>query len=191
MTMIDHSNSLLNNEHAQSTWRDLIRAVPDFPKSGIMFRDVMPMLRDPFAYDMAIGAMSEAYLDENIEQVIGLDARGFIFGGAMAMELDAGFTAVRKAGKLPGNNHRINYGLEYGKATFELPVGSVAGRRCLVVDDLLATGGSMAAACELVKRDGGIIVGVVFMIELTGLGGRAKIHATVGNDVDVFALLNY
>ena len=189
MTMIDHSTSQLL--HAKDTWRDLIRAVPNFPKPGIVFRDVMPMLRDPFAFDMAIGAMSEAYLDENIEQVVGLDARGFILAGAMAMELDAGFTAVRKAGKLPGDNHRIAYGLEYGESIFELPVGSVTGRRCLIVDDLLATGGSAAAACELVKKDGGIIVGVVFVIELVGLKGREKIRSVVGNDVDIFALLDY
>ncbi len=187
---INHENPQYRSD---ALWRSLIRAVPDFPQDGILFQDVVPLLGNRIAFGRAIGAMHEPYACANIDQIVGLDARGFIFGAALSEQMYCGFTPVRKAGKLPGNNHRIDYGLEYGKATFELPVGSVKGQRCLIVDDVLVTGGTAAAACELVKKDGGIIVGVVFMIELTDkrFKGREKIRSVVGDDVDIFALLDY
>jgi adenine phosphoribosyltransferase len=187
MTMIDHSNP---NYRLDDEWRALIRAKQDFPQPGILFQDVTPMLGNADAFDCAIGTMCEGYEDENIDQVVGLDARGFIFGGAMATELSCGFTPVRKRGKLPGSVHVVAYALEYGTAAFELPCGSVTDKRVLVVDDLLATGGSAAAACKLVQQDGGTVVGVVFMIELVKLGGRAALHKVVP-EADIFSVLTY
>jgi len=158
--------------------RPCIRSIPDFPKPGIMFRDITPLLRDATAFKEAIRRMAEPYRKGGVDVVVGAESRGFIFGAAVALALDTGFVPVRKKGKLPYKTTRVTYDLEYGTDTLEMHVDAVAvGTRVLMVDDLLATGGTMAASCEMVERAGGRIVGVEFLIELSFLKGREKLKA--------------
>jgi adenine phosphoribosyltransferase len=158
--------------------RPYIRSIPDFPKPGIMFRDITPLLRDARAFKEAIRLMAEPYRKGRVDVVVGAESRGFIFGAAMALVLDAGFVPVRKKGKLPAKTTRVTYDLEYGTDTLEMHVDAVsAGTRVLMVDDLLATGGTMAASCEMVQAAGGQIVGVEFLIELSFLHGRDRLKA--------------
>ena len=156
--------------------RRCIRSVPDFPKPGIMFRDITPLLQDPAALREAVRRMAEPYKPGDVDVVIGAESRGFIFGAPIALALEAGFVPVRKKGKLPSQVTSIAYQLEYGTDTLEMHLDAVRdGARVLMVDDLLATGGTMAASCQMVRRAGGRIVGVEFLIELAFLGGRAKL----------------
>ncbi len=155
---------------------DFIRDIPDFPRKGIIFKDITPLLLDPVALDEAIGQLAEPYRDVGIEIVVGIESRGFIFGPAVAREIGAGFVPVRKPGKLPHKTVSREYALEYGTDTIEMHADAIAdGMKVLMLDDLLATGGTMAAACEMVKDLGGDIVGIAFLIELCFLNGREKL----------------
>jgi adenine phosphoribosyltransferase len=154
-----------------------IRSVPDFPKPGIMFRDITPLLRDPAAFREAVRRMAGPYPKGSVDVVIGAESRGFIFAAGIALALGAGFVPVRKKGKLPHKTTAVTYDLEYGTDTLEMHTDAVsAGTRVLMVDDLLATGGTMAACCEMVEKAGGKIVGVEFLIELAFLKGREKLR---------------
>jgi adenine phosphoribosyltransferase len=156
--------------------RAKIREVPDFPKPGIRFYDITTLLRDADAFREVIDRMTAAVKDERIDLVVGMESRGFIFAAPMADRLGAGFVPVRKLGKLPAETIEVEYDLEYGTATLEIHRDAiVAGQRVLVVDDLLATGGTVLGTIELVRRLGGEIAGLSFMVELTALGGREKL----------------
>ena len=156
--------------------RAKIREVPDFPKPGILFYDITTLLKDGDAFREVIGRMADAVKDERIELVVGMESRGFIFAAPLADRLGAGFVPVRKLGKLPAETIEVEYDLEYGTATLEIHRDAIkAGQRVLVVDDLLATGGTVIGTIELVRRLGGEIAGLSFMVELASLGGRAKL----------------
>ena len=156
--------------------RALIRDIPDFPKPGIMFRDITPMLADPSGLALAVELMANPFRGKNIDLVVGAESRGFIFGTAVACCLSAGFVVVRKPGKLPHQRVSMSYDLEYGKDTLEMHADAIIkGQRVLVVDDLLATGGTMKACCDLVTHLGGQVAGVAVLIELANLGGRQRI----------------
>jgi adenine phosphoribosyltransferase len=158
--------------------RTLIRDVPDFPKPGILFKDFTPLIRDPAGLALAVELMANPYRGKGIEVVVGAESRGFIFGMALAQSLSAGFVPVRKPGKLPAAKRSISYELEYGKDTLEIHVDAIdKGQRVLLVDDLLATGGTMRACCELVQGMGAQIAGITVLIELVPLGGRNKLRS--------------
>lgn len=153
--------------------RHFIRDIPDFPKAGILFRDITPLLADAQALSCAIEVLAEPFKDAGIDVVAAVEARGFIFGSAVAKALRVGFVPVRKKGKLPFQTHSVSYGLEYGKDVVEVHTDAVqTGNKVLMVDDLLATGGTMVAACELIEKLGGEIAGLTFLIELADLKGR-------------------
>ena len=153
-----------------------IRHVPDFPKAGILFYDVTTLLRDPDGFKVAIDAMAMPFAGTDIDLVVGIESRGFILGAAVADRLRAGFVPVRKLGKLPSQTVRATYDLEYGTDSLEMHRDAItAGQRVLIVDDLLATGGTANATLKLVKELGGKVEGVSFLIELVGLGGRSKL----------------
>jgi len=153
-----------------------IREIPDWPKPGILFYDITPLLGDPHALRAAVEAMCAPYTDAGISYVAAVEARGFIFGTAVAACLNAGFVPIRKQGKLPFETQSVTYDLEYGTDTIEVHRDAVpAGAKVLMVDDLLATGGTMKAACELVEKVGGQVHEITCLIELTDLGGRAKL----------------
>ncbi len=153
-----------------------IRSIPDFPKPGILFRDITPLLLAHRAFDEALRRMAEPYKPGEVDVVVGAEARGFIFAAPLALRLEAGFAPIRKKGKLPAETLRATYELEYGTDTVEMHTDAIRpGDRVLLVDDLLATGGTMAASCEMVERAGGRIVGVEFLIELAFLGGRQRL----------------
>jgi adenine phosphoribosyltransferase len=156
--------------------RDLIRDVPDFPKPGILFRDIAPVLLDPAALNECIeGYCSEARL-RDAELIVGIESRGFLFGIPVAHQMGIGFAPVRKLGKLPGETVRVEYELEYGTNTVEMQREAIQpGQRCFVVDDLLATGGTAEAACRLIEKLGGQVAGLAFLIELTFLEGRSRL----------------
>ncbi|WP_163849081.1 adenine phosphoribosyltransferase [Pseudooceanicola aestuarii] len=157
--------------------RDYIRTIPDFPHAGIMFRDVTTLFADPRGFRMAVDQMLHPYAGLRIDKVVGLEARGFILGGAIAHQLAVGFVPVRKAGKLPGRVIAQPYQLEYGDAVMELHEDALAaGDRVLIVDDLLATGGTAEAGITLVEKLGGEILGCAFVIDLPELGGRARLE---------------
>jgi len=156
--------------------RAKIREVPDFPKPGILFYDITTLLREGDAFGEVIDRMAEAVKGERIDLVVGMESRGFIFAAPLADRLGAGFVPVRKLGKLPAETIEVEYDLEYGTATLEIHRDAITkGQRVLVVDDLLATGGTVLGTIELVRRLGGEIAGLSFMVELTSLGGRAKL----------------
>jgi adenine phosphoribosyltransferase len=156
--------------------KDYIRDVADWPKKGILFRDITPLLGEPKAFGAAVDAMAADYVGAGIQYVVGVEARGFIFGSAVAAKLNAGFVPVRKKGKLPYKTESITYDLEYGTSTVEVHSDAIpAGAKVLMVDDLLATGGTIEAACKLIERIGGKIEGVVFLIELAELHGIDKL----------------
>ena len=153
----------------------LIRDVPDFPKKGIIFKDITPLLRDPAGLALTVEMMANPFRGQNIEVVVGAESRGFIFGTAVAQALSCGFVPVRKPGKLPAEKVSLTYDLEYGQDTLEIHRDAIhKGQRCLMVDDLLATGGTMGACCQLVEGLGGNILGISFLIELTFLKGRQR-----------------
>jgi adenine phosphoribosyltransferase len=153
-----------------------IRHVPDFPKAGILFYDVTTLLQDREGFQLAVEAMAAPHLNQQVDLVVGIESRGFIFGSALADRLKTGFAPVRKAGKLPSKTRSASYSLEYGNDSLEIHEDAAAkGQRVLIVDDLLATGGTAAATVGLVKALGAEVVGVQFLIELAGLGGRQKL----------------
>ena len=164
-----------------------IRHVPDFPKAGILFYDVTTLLREPDGFRMAVEAMSMPYLDRGIELVVGIESRGFILGAAVADRIGAGFVPVRKLGKLPAATVRATYQLEYGTDSLEMHRDAIqSGQRVLIVDDLLATGGTARATVDLVKQVGGVVEAVVFLIELVALNGRASLEGE-----NLLAVLQY
>ena len=153
-----------------------IRHVPDFPKAGILFYDITTLLRDPAGLREAIDSLAQPFADQRIDIVVGIESRGFIFGAPVADRLGAGFVPVRKPGKLPSVCERQSYELEYGTDVLEIHKDAVTpGQRVLIVDDLLATGGTARATTELVRKIGGTVHGLAFLIELVALNGRAKL----------------
>jgi len=156
--------------------RDTVRSVPDFPKPGIVFRDVTTLLKDPVALRSAAQHLAEPYRRDSVDMVVGVESRGFIFGALLAEELGAGFVPIRKKGKLPAATRSEEYALEYGSDTIEIHTDALTpGSKVLLHDDLLATGGTMKAAIGLVSSMGATIVGLSFLIELTFLGGAARL----------------
>ncbi len=167
--------------------KKLIREVPDFPKPGILFYDITTLLKDKCGFRAVIDGLQKHYGDARVDVVLGIEARGFIFAPALAYALRAGFVPVRKPKKLPAECVRVTYDLEYGSDTLEMHRDAIgAGSRVLIVDDLLATGGTAAATARLVREAGGTVVGAGFVIELTFLKGRGKLDRT-----EVFSLLQY
>ena len=164
-----------------------IRDIPDFPKPGILFRDITPLLSDGRAFHQAIDYIGGRYEDKKIDVVVGVEARGFIMGAALAYMLRAGNILIRKSGKLPYKTHRTTYALEYGTDTLEIHQDAFKpGQRVLIADDLLATGGTVSAAVDLVRQLGGEIVELAFLIELTALKGRENLK-----DYSIFSLIQY
>lgn len=165
------------------TVSDYIRTIPDFPHEGIMFRDVTTLFSDPRGFRLAIDQLLHPYVGTDIDVIIGLEARGFILGGAIAHQLSLGFVPIRKKGKLPGNTIEQAYKLEYGEAVVEIHDDALqAGQKVLLVDDLLATGGTAEAGIKLIERLGAQVVGCAFVIDLPDLGGRERLEA-LGMDV--------
>ena len=156
--------------------RAFVRDIPDFPSPGILFRDITPLLASPEAFQEAVAAMAEPFRAHPPDKVLGIEARGFMFGAALAQDFGVGFVPVRKPGKLPRETFRVSYGLEYGKDSLEIHTDAcIAGERVLIVDDVLATGGTAQAAAELVDRLGAVVAGMTFFIELEGLKGRSRL----------------
>jgi adenine phosphoribosyltransferase len=167
--------------------RAKIREVPDFPKPGILFYDITTLLKEPGAFRDVIDRMAEPVANDRIDLVVGMESRGFIFAAPLAYKLGAGFVPVRKLGKLPADTIEVEYDLEYGTATLEVHRDAIAsGQRVLIVDDLLATGGTVLGTIELVKRLGGEIAGLSFMVELTALRGRDQL-----GDYAIHTLITY
>jgi adenine phosphoribosyltransferase len=157
----------------------LIRDVPDFPQPGILFRDITPLLADPKAFHIVLDAIAHHFVGEKVDAVVGVESRGFIFGGALAARLNASFVPVRRPGKLPSRTDKVSYSLEYGENELEMHRDSLReGASVVVVDDLLATGGTAAAAGELVHRQGAFVLAYAFVIELASLGGRERLLPT-------------
>jgi adenine phosphoribosyltransferase len=187
--MFNHDE--LPSEHALRYLRAHLRNVPDFPKPGILFKDITPLLADPRAFHIALDLLAQRYIGERVDVVVGVEARGFIFGGALAARLNASFVPVRKPGKLPARADRVAYKLEYGEAELEMHEGSIkAGANVVVVDDVLATGGTAAAAVELARRQGGDVVGLAFVVELDFLRGRARLQESAGERAKVYSLVH-
>jgi adenine phosphoribosyltransferase len=168
-----------------SSLRELVRDIPDWPEPGIIFRDITPLLAAPDAFAATVDALAAPFADEEIDKVLGIEARGFVFAAPVAYRRGAGFVPVRKAGKLPWELEREEYSLEYGSDLLEVHRDAVhPGERVLVVDDVIATGGTAAAAARLVERLGGTVAGLAFVLELVPLGGRAhldgrRVHAVM------------
>ena len=166
----------LSSEELASRLAAQIRDVPDFPKSGILFKDITPWLQDPATLKMLSEQMSLLYQDQQIDYIAGIESRGFILGMPMAYLLNVGFVPIRKAGKLPAATYRVEYELEYGTDVLEVHQDAIApGKRVLIVDDLLATGGTAAATVSLLAQTGADLVGALFAIELSFLNGREKL----------------
>lgn len=166
---------------------DYIRDIPDFPQKGVLFKDITPMLQYGPAFHAAMERLAAHYAGSGIETVVGVESRGFIFGAALAYLLNAGFVPVRKFGKLPYQTVSVEYALEYGTNVVEVHQDAIKpGQRVLIVDDLLATGGTVSAAMELVEKLGGHIAGIAFLVELSFLKGREHLQGH-----DVFALIKY
>lgn len=156
--------------------REKIRSIPDFPKKGIIFRDITTLLKDSQAFNHCVTKLARTYQSTGIDLIAGIESRGFIFGAALALELGKGFIPIRKPGKLPAEVFSAEYSLEYGTDRIEMHADAVSnGTRVLLVDDLLATGGTMQAACSLIEKAGGEVVACAFVIHLTGLKGEEKL----------------
>ncbi|OHB93273.1 MAG: adenine phosphoribosyltransferase [Planctomycetes bacterium RIFCSPHIGHO2_12_39_6] len=167
--------------------KKLIRDVPDFPKKGIIFKDITPLLQNPTGLRTAVEIISNNYKDRVVDVVVGAEARGFILAPAVAFNLGAGFVPVRKPGRLPYEKISMSYALEYGTDTLEMHKDAVRkNQNVLMIDDLLATGGTMAACCKMVESLGGNVIGCAFLIELTFLNGRKNL-----NKYDIFSLIRY
>src|SRR5713101_4159199 len=159
--------------------RAAVRDVPDFPKAGIVFKDITPILADGALFRASIDAFLEQCRGKNIDKIVGIDARGFLFGSAVAYELGVGFVPLRKKGRLPYKTERAKYSLEYGEAEMELHIDAITrGEQIVLIDDLLATGGTSASAATLIKKIGGHLVEAIFLIELEFLHGRQKLEPT-------------
>ena len=166
---------------------DWIRDIPDFPQRGVLFKDITPLLQDAAAFHESLDRLAAHYAGSGIQMVVGVESRGFIFGAALAYLLNCGFVPVRKFGKLPHQTVSVEYSLEYGTNVVEMHTDAIRpGQRVLIVDDLLATGGTTSAAMELVEKLGGHIAGIAFLVELTFLKGREQLGGH-----DVFALIKY
>jgi len=164
-----------------------IRHVPDFPKAGILFYDITTLLRDPQGFRITVDMLSTPYQQQGIEAVVGIESRGFILGAAVAERIGAGFIPIRKPGKLPAKALKESYDLEYGKDALEIHEDAVRpGQRILIVDDVLATGGTASAAAKMVRRLGGDLQGLAFLIELLGLNGKSRLEGE-----QVFSVLQY
>lgn len=175
------------NTDALARLRAAIRDVPDFPKPGIIFKDITPILADPGLFTLAIDVFVESCADLRVTKVVGIDARGFIFGAAVAYAMGLGFVPIRKKGKLPYESQSVSYQLEYGEAIAEMHTDALApGERVVLVDDLLATGGTAAAAAKLIAQVGAVLVEAQFLVELGFLSGREKMGA-----VPVRGFLNF
>ena len=158
-------------------YTELIRTIPDFPQPGVMFRDITPVLADSAAFRQVVQDMSASYEGQGIDAVVAVEARGYLFGAPIAYNLDAAFVPVRKLGKLPWETIQSRYELEYGIETVEMHADGVSrGQRALIVDDVIATGGTLLAAIELVERAGGTVAGISVFIELAELGGRQRLR---------------
>ena len=167
--------------------KDKIRSIPDWPKEGIIFRDITTLLTDPIAYNYTLDRFCEYFREKNVDKILGIEARGFIFGGGLASRFGVGFVAARKPMKLPFHTLREEYTLEYGTDALEIHTDSLrAGEQVLVVDDLVATGGTLGAAVKLVERAGAHVAGVGVVVDLTFLGGLKKL-----NRYDCFSLVDY
>lgn len=167
--------------------KSLMRTVPDFPKPGVIFKDITPLLADPKGFHIVLDSLAQHFIGEHIDAIVGIESRGFIFGSALAARLNASFVPVRKTGKLPAAVDRVSYDLEYGTAELEMHKGSIQdGAKVLVVDDLLATGGTAAATAELVRMQGGYVIAFAFVVELDFLYGREKLLP-----VPVISLIHY
>src|SRR6266567_8938123 len=167
--------------------KDLVRTVPDFPKPGILFYDITTLLKDKKGFAQLTDALAAHYIGKEIDLVLGIEARGFIFGPALAYRLNAGFVPVRKPKKLPAKTTSVSYSLEYGTDSLEIHEDAIQpGQRVIICDDLLATGGTAAATAKLIQQLGGTVEGAAFAVELTFLNGRKKL-----NGVDVFSLIQY
>jgi adenine phosphoribosyltransferase len=167
--------------------KQLIRDIPDFPKKGIIFRDITPLLSDGKAFRKAIDAIGDRFIDKKVDVVVGVEARGFIMGAALAYKLGAGVILIRKPGKLPYNTHKVTYELEYGTDSLEIHADAIKpGQNILIADDLLATGGTVKGVTDLVKKFDCKIVGLAFLIELEFLKGRERLK-----DYEVFSLIKY
>ena len=165
----------------------MIRHVPDFPKPGITFFDITTLLRNREGFARAVDSLANPYQRQAVDYVVGIESRGFIFGGAVADRLRAGFVPVRKIGKLPARTLRVTYDLEYGSDSLEIHEDAIEqGQRVLIVDDLLATGGTARATVDLIRQTGGEVLGLAFLIELEALNGRSRLQ-----DEAVFAVLRY
>ena len=174
-------------ESQYESLKDFVRDVPDFPKPGILYRDITPLLNDPSALGTAVAGLAERYGDARIDVVAAAEARGFLFGLPLAMELGVGFVPIRKPGKLPYETRTVEYELEYGTDALEIHVDAFTqGQRVLIVDDLLATGGTVAACCDLVEAAGAVVVACAFLIDLTFLEGANRLAPR-----EVFSLLQY
>ena len=168
-------------------FRGLIRDVPDFPKPGIVFKDITTLTKDPAGLRATVDAIADRYADADVDLVVGIESRGFVFGAAVAYRMGVGFVPARKPGKLPAETVRAEYELEYGTDAIEIHRDAISkGQRVLIVDDLLATGGTAAAAAELVEKLGGEIVAFAFLIDLAFLKGRDKLAG-----YEVFSLIEY
>ena len=164
-----------------------IRDIPDFPKPGILFKDITPLLAEPRAFQYAIDQLAEHYSAEKVDVVAAAEARGFLFAAPLALRMNKPLVPLRKPGKLPHKTHALRYELEYGSAELQVHIDAVApGARVLLTDDLLATGGTMEASCRLLTQAGGEVIGCAFLIELTFLGGRARLYPH-----EVFSLIAY
>jgi adenine phosphoribosyltransferase len=167
--------------------KQYIRDIPDFPEPGILFRDITPLLRDNQAFKYVIDCLIERYADQPLDTIVAVESRGFLFGAPLAYKLGKSFVPVRKKGKLPAATHTAEYFLEYGSNIMEVHAGDISqGERVLILDDLLATGGTLDATARLVEVSGGIIAGIGLVIELTDLGGRQRL-----SNYDVFSLVQY
>ena len=167
--------------------KDYIRNIPDFPKPGILFRDITPLLSNPAAFQYTIDKLAEHYQDAKIDSIVTAEARGFIFAAPLALALKASFIPVRKPGKLPFSTHSFHYELEYGTDSLEMHTDALkAGERVLLLDDLLATGGTIGACIKMAEKAEVEVVGCAFIIELAGLNGRQNLH-----NKEVFSLLEY
>ena len=167
--------------------KDAIRSIPDFPKKGILFRDITTLLQDKECFKQAIDQLGERYINKGIDVIVAVEARGFVIGGGLAYKLGCGMVPVRKKGKLPAKTHQASYELEYGTDTLEIHQDAIKpGDRVLIVDDLLATGGTASAVIELVNKTQGKIVELNFLVELIDLNGREKLK-----NYPVFSLIKY
>jgi adenine phosphoribosyltransferase len=173
--------------NASDAIKQYIRDVPDFPKPGIVFKDITPILANPDVFNLCLDSMAVRFDSAAVDVIVGVESRGFIFGAALASRMRKAFAPARKPGKLPAEKQRIDYQLEYGSDALEMHTDAIAeGQRVLVVDDLLATGGTAWAACELVRSLGGQVIATSFVVELSFLSGRQRLKP-----VEVFSLVQY